>query len=72
MGKVNEICRKHRIKQGITLADWPQLNGVAERSLTLIDSYSSESLRFPGEDILQRRTVPRYCSSLAQSTQLRV
>ncbi|CAN0522408.1 unnamed protein product, partial [Laminaria digitata] len=36
-GKFNEICRKHRIKQEFTSADRPQLNGVAERGLTLTD-----------------------------------
>ena len=36
-GKFNEICRKQRIKQEFTLADKPQLNGVADRGLTLID-----------------------------------
>ena len=35
-GNFNEICRKHRIKQGFKSADRPQLNGVAERGLTLL------------------------------------
>ena len=33
----DRICRKHRIKREFTSADRPQLNGVAERGLTLIE-----------------------------------
>ncbi|CAN0246884.1 unnamed protein product, partial [Scytosiphon promiscuus] len=35
-GRFSEICRTHRIKREFTSADRPQLNGVAERGLTLI------------------------------------
>ena len=40
-GKVNEICRKHCIKKKITSVDRPQLNGVTERGLTLIDELAN-------------------------------
>ena len=33
-GKLNEICRKHRIKQEFTSVDRSQLNGVAEHGIT--------------------------------------
>ena len=36
-GKFADICMKHRIKREFTSADRPQLNGVAERGLTLIE-----------------------------------
>ena len=36
-GRFAEICRKHTIKREFTSADRPQLNGVAERGLTLIE-----------------------------------
>ena len=36
-GKFNEVCRKHRIKQDVTSADRPKLNGAVERGLILID-----------------------------------
>ena len=35
-GKFAEICRKHGIKREFTSAGTPQLNGVAERGLTLV------------------------------------
>ena len=36
-GKFDEICRKLHIKREFTSANTPQLNGVAERGLTLIE-----------------------------------
>lgn len=59
---------QRRIEQEFTKADRPQLNGVAERGLTLIDKLAL-GLRFPGEGMLRRRTVTGYRSSVARSTQ---
>ncbi|CAN0397749.1 unnamed protein product, partial [Hapterophycus canaliculatus] len=36
-GRFSEICRTHRIQREFTSTDRPQLNGVAERGLTLIE-----------------------------------
>ena len=38
-----EICRKHHIKREFTSASTPQLNGVAERGLTLIEKVAKAS-----------------------------
>ena len=42
-GKFDEICRKLHIKRKITSANTPQLNGVAERGLTLIEKVAKAS-----------------------------
>ena len=34
-GRFAKICRKHHIKREFTSASTPQLNGVAERGLTM-------------------------------------
>lgn len=35
-GTFNGMCKKHHIKHDFTSADWPQLNDVAKRGLTLV------------------------------------
>ncbi|CAM9443784.1 unnamed protein product, partial [Ascophyllum nodosum] len=42
-GKFDEICRKLHIKREFTSANTPQLNGVAERGLTLIEKVAKAS-----------------------------
>ena len=42
-GKFDEICRKLHIKREFTSANTPQLNGVAERGLTLIEKVAKVS-----------------------------
>ena len=42
-GKFDEICRKLHIKREFTSANTPQLNGVAERGLTLIEIVAKAS-----------------------------
>ena len=42
-GKFDEICRKLHIKREITSANTPQLSGVAERGLTLIEKVAKAS-----------------------------
>ncbi|CAN0394375.1 unnamed protein product, partial [Scytosiphon promiscuus] len=42
-GRFGEIWRTHRIKREFTAADRPQLNGVAERGLTLIAKLAKAS-----------------------------
>ena len=42
-GKFDEICRKLHIKRELTSANTPQLNGVAERGLTLIEKVAKAS-----------------------------
>ena len=42
-GRFAEICRKHYIKREFTSARTPQLNGVAERGLTLIEKVAKAS-----------------------------
>ena len=42
-GKFDEICRKLHIKKEFTSANTPQLNGVAERGLTLIEKLAKAS-----------------------------
>ena len=42
-GRFAEICRKHHIKRGFTSASTPQLNGLAERGLTLIEKVAKAS-----------------------------
>ena len=37
-GNFGDLCRSRSIKQGFTMADSPQLNGVAERALGLIET----------------------------------
>ena len=39
--KFNEISKKRCIKQELTSVDRPQLNGVTERGLTLIDELAN-------------------------------
>ena len=41
--KFDEICRKLHIKRELTFANTPQLNGVAERGLTLIEKVAKAS-----------------------------
>ena len=43
VGKFDEICRKLHIKREFTSANMPQLNGVAERGLTLIEKVAKAS-----------------------------
>ena len=42
-GKFDEICRKLHIKREFTSASTPQLNGVAERGLMLIEKVAKAS-----------------------------
>ena len=42
-GKFDKICRKLHIKREITSANTPQLSGVAERGLTLIEKVAKAS-----------------------------
>ncbi|CAN0217858.1 unnamed protein product, partial [Ascophyllum nodosum] len=42
-GKFDEIGRKIHIKRGFTSANTPQLNGVAEHGLTLIEKVAKAS-----------------------------
>ena len=42
-GKFDEICRKLHIKKEFTSANTPQLNGAAERGLTLIEKVAKAS-----------------------------
>ena len=55
-GKFDEICRKLHIKREFTSANTPQLNGVAEGGLTLIEKVAKASayqakLSFVGMDL---------------------
>ena len=43
-GRFAEICRKHNIKREFTSANTPQLNGVAERGLALIEKVAKASM----------------------------
>lgn len=42
-GQFAEICRKHGIKREFSSANTPQLNGIAERGLTLIEKVAKAS-----------------------------
>ena len=42
-GQCDEICRKLHIKRSFSSANTPQLNGVAERGLTLIEKVAKTS-----------------------------
>ena len=46
-----EICRKHHIKREFTSASIRQLNGVAERGLTLIEKVAKANC-FSGEGVV--------------------
>ena len=43
-GRFAVICRKHNIKREFTSANTPQLNGVTERGLALIEKVAKASM----------------------------